>query len=609
MVRFSLRLKVLLLISVVTASTLAALLAVAVRIFTSDKVADIRSTGVSLVQSLATQGRIELESVINSLRPVMAGYRPEEGRLSQEALYVLKQISVIQQFRVYKWNGATYDIAQEEPTTAAEALRLPVIDNPTLLSMSAEGIAVRGLGNPTQPLLLLSVRFGPRENPSHTMVLASLQGLRFLESVRSRSNYAIALLGQGASLITQNPRAEEGELPPFSEWETLPEMIRTKSPPGTADINNVTDDTLLLSQAPVGIGSLTVAAYVPKKQAMQAVSSFVKKAVAVFIILILLAFGIASLASGKITATLSSLTTASQKVALGEFNLQLQVESNDEIGVLARSFTTMAERLKYYVQEVAQKAQLETELNTARTVQETLFPPTEVREGDVEISGFYEPAGQCGGDWWHYCRVGTKVFFWIGDATGHGVPAALLTSAARSAAAVIELFPQVTPGQALQILNRAIHETSRGKLLMTFFVGCYDSATKKLTYANASHEPPILVHAAQDPITKKQLSFLNDVSGPRLGETLTAKFKEASLDIQLGDRIFFYTDGLSDLKDPAGNPWGERKFLKAIVQSFNAGGGATDCKSFMASEMLSYRQDAKLDDDVTYFCAKIGDAA
>src|SRR5690606_30411398 len=147
---------------------------------------------------------------------------------------------------------------------------------------------------------------------------------------------------------------------------------------------------------------------------------------------------------------------------------------------------------------------------------------------------------ECGGDWWSYSRIGNKIFLYIGDATGHGAPAALITSAATSAAAVMETMPDITPGRALTILNRAIHQTSKGSIMMTFFVASIDLDNNTFTYSSASHDPPYLLRRTGEKLGRKDLTPLNEVNGPRLGDRKDFIYDEASLEFNPGDLLFFY---------------------------------------------------------------------
>jgi phosphoserine phosphatase RsbU/P len=191
------------------------------------------------------------------------------------------------------------------------------------------------------------------------------------------------------------------------------------------------------------------------------------------------------------------------------------------------------------------------------------------------------------------------VYIWIGDATGHGAPAALITSAARSAAAVIESLPDVTPATAMTVLNRAINQTSKGQILMTFFIGAIDFEKGVFTYASASHDPPYLLKRTGEKLSRKDLKPLNDVNGPRLGEQKDFAYPETSVDFKAGDLLFFYTDGILDVQDLEGKKWGERVFLKSLVDSSNSQGEVRSKLDLIKSQIETFRSGATLIDDVT----------
>ena len=198
----------------------------------------------------------------------------------------------------------------------------------------------------------------------------------------------------------------------------------------------------------------------------------------------------------------------------------------------------MAAEIKRLLSETAEKARMESELKTAQVVQSTLFPTGDLVHSDLEIRGFYQSASECGGDWWFYSEVGSKVYFWIGDATGHGVPAALVTSAAKSAAGILEKFPDLPLDRVMELFNSAIYGTSHGTVMMTFFLGCFDRDSMQFEYCNASHDPPFLMRPQEGKkLKKKDLTPLMEKIGKRLGETPDSQYEKVSIDLSPGDRI------------------------------------------------------------------------
>lgn len=360
---------------------------------------------------------------------------------------------------------------------------------------------------------------------------------------------------------------------------------------------------MLVSFSRVGFGDLYVVSAVEKDKAMGAVQILMQRSLVFFVFLVSIASIIALFASSNLTFALTRLYEATQKIASGDFNIRVNVDSKDEVGVLADNFNVMAEEVSRLLDQTAEKARMESELNTARTVQETLFPPAKGQVGPLSVSGFYEPASECGGDWWYYCLIGDKVFLWIGDATGHGVPAALITAAARSASTIIQSM-NVTPQEALSLLNKSIYDVSKGQIMMTFFVASFDTKTFEFTYANASHESPFLIKQASEPLKKSLLIPLNEITNPRLGQSRETVYQEVKLQLEPNDTIFFYTDGIPDIKSPDGETWGERNFIKTLVSSFKDYPQPEVGVQRFVDQFSEYRKNSALVDDVTFFVVK-----
>lgn len=589
----------------ITAVTLALYLYVAIRIFRSDKLADVSFSSAAVAQALASQTRIELDSITSSLRLIVQGFDFKTNDLNQAAKALFKNEARVETLSIYRWGAnSAYEKVREiqQENLPPQPLQL---DAQQVLHISQQETYVDVLPSMDNKVVI-GVRFGKLDSPQHLVVIALVNAPAFSDSISKAGNYTNVLVGPHAKVLLANAKG----LPDFATWDLISDVQGSNVPPGTAEvIDNSSHRPILAAYAQVGFGKLMMLSFVPKKDALAAVSLLVTKSVLLFIALLSLTIIVALISSKQITQALSRLTEASQVVATGKFDIKINIDSNDEIGSLAKSFNSMAEKLSWYVVQVAEKAVLESELNTAKTVQDTLFPPEHSRLDSLEISGRYQPASQCGGDWWYYCRVGERIFMWIGDATGHGVPAALVTSAARSAASIIEIMPTISPGQALRMMNRAIHDTSKGKMLMTFFIASFDANTGELVYANASHEPPFLFRHSDATLKKQDLIPLNEVNDPRLGERSDSEYHEARIFIAPGDRIFFYTDGMPDIKNPAGESWGERTLVKNVITAFNQGRDTEIVATKLQQQINEFRGGTKLDDDVTFFVCQVGKAA
>src|SRR5690606_11851732 len=115
-------------------------------------------------------------------------------------------------------------------------------------------------------------------------------------------------------------------------------------------------------------------------------------------------------------------------IAQGNFDKRVKVKGHDEVGALSDSVNDMADKIVLYMEEMKEKARLENEVAVAQLVQSSFFPRSSLTSPDLQVFGHFEPASECGGDWWGIADHGDWRIFFIADATGHGVPAALLTA-------------------------------------------------------------------------------------------------------------------------------------------------------------------------------------
>jgi sigma-B regulation protein RsbU (phosphoserine phosphatase) len=328
-----------------------------------------------------------------------------------------------------------------------------------------------------------------------------------------------------------------------------------------------------------------------------------------FILLGLMAIGsailFAILFSKTITAPLNRLYKATRQVAEGNFELDLNVKNRDEIGALGHSFGVMSRKIVDLIQESVRKAHLESELAIASTVQQTLIPPNEFRNQNVLIRSHYQSANECGGDWWGFFGVGPRLCVMIADATGHGLPSALITASARSCFSVMHKLAQedpeftFSPGAMLSYANRVVHDAASGKIMMTFFTGVIDLQARQLTYASAGHNPPWLFTKEGDKFALKSLTAV----GQRLGEARdVAPYVEKTVPLTAEDVLFLYTDGLMEGKNLAGDQYGKKKVRKLVEGALPRGPEAL-IRDLMA-DFLNHNEGKTLDDDVTLAAVK-----
>jgi serine phosphatase RsbU (regulator of sigma subunit) len=210
------------------------------------------------------------------------------------------------------------------------------------------------------------------------------------------------------------------------------------------------------------------------------------------------------------------------------------------------------------VQEIHERGLVEQELGVARSIQLASLPKEVPELEGWQISPYYRPAREVGGDFYDFHllpegRLGVVV----GDATGKGVPAALIMS---TTCGMLQLAAQAldssSPGEVLERVN----ETLLARIPLNVFVTCFyailDPKRASLSYANAGHDLPYLQHGGHC----KELR----ARGMPLGLMSKMSYEEREASLGEGDSVLFYSDGLVEAHDPKGEMFGFPR-LRALV--------------------------------------------
>ncbi len=306
----------------------------------------------------------------------------------------------------------------------------------------------------------------------------------------------------------------------------------------------------------------------------------------------------------RISRPLKMLAWRADQIARGDLETRVEITSTDEIGMLGENFNYMADRLLILMRETAEKATLEKELEVARTIQETLVPPPDLVDRPfLKLAGYFMPASQCGGDWWtvHDMPDG-RILVVIGDVTGHGVPSAMITAAAKAACDVARASEgaQLTVGKLLEVMNRAIFESAKRKFVMTCFASILDPKAKTITYANAGHNFPYLFRPGAPDGQDFQVLMSR---GNRLGDLQESTYQEKTQALQANDVLVWYTDGIVECENERGEEYGEKRFRAAIRRAAN--GGPVEMRESVVGAANQYFGDRARKDDITMVFARV----
>lgn len=197
--------------------------------------------------------------------------------------------------------------------------------------------------------------------------------------------------------------------------------------------------------------------------------------------------------------------------------------------------------------ESLQKQKFEQELAIAKQVQETILPEGGFDIENIDIGTFYEPAKEVGGDFYDIIKLEDDRFWMIiGDVSNKGVPAAMVMA---STMAIIkaELYrdPGICPAQLMMKLNDILCKDvikSQG-MFVTLFIARFDLDDKKLAYCNAGHVQPLYWDIEENIVTELK------TGGTFVGQFADIPYQKGERSISKGDRLFAFTDGLTEAED------------------------------------------------------------
>ena len=587
---FSLRRKILILLIAVSLFSGLTFLVISINTFKTDKIAYIFETNNGIIVSVSEQIKNDIRVSTNEVKTLLLGMNQnEDGKVPKK---LLKE-SPIDSLQIYKIGSddslteysSMAKMGTENLGSVAQNIKDLIVKREKMLTVIGSHIVIGETVQMAEDKVLVIYFFKSKS----------------LDSFFSSEKSYLSFLVDAKGLVVKSDQAAEASY--VSEnFQASFKNIKSLSST-TLKIETPDYKKWLMTSVPLGYEDYYLVAMTDEDLAMSAVKSLTTKSVLIFALIFLLIVIIGVFTSNYLTSRLSMLTEATQKVIAGDYKFVVQTKGKDEITELANNFNQMTFEIVRLLGETAHKARMESELKTAKAVQETLFPPSEAIFPGLHIKGQYISASECGGDWWHYSENSDSISIWIADATGHGAPAALLTSAAKSAVTLIEKM-KVTPSEAMSLLNQAICSVSKENMMMTCFLGVFDKKTRLMKYVNASHEPPIIIKP-KDRIRKNDFIFLNDVADPRLGQSFGSIFKESSVQLESKDRILFYTDGIPDIQNAKQQNLGERGFLRLLSSSCNLKLNFVEFADDFTMSLAKYRQSSELIDDVTYCFTEI----
>ena len=314
----------------------------------------------------------------------------------------------------------------------------------------------------------------------------------------------------------------------------------------------------------------------------------------VFALIEALALVMAARLSKSVTASVTDLYDATQRIDRGDFDHRIRVERDDQLAGLGRSFNTMTGSLQRLLKEQKEKERLQNEISIAQEVQANLFPQKSCDLPNLDLHGVCRPARSVSGDYYDFLTFheeahngspagrDTGVAIALGDISGKGISAALLMATLHSAVRAYrfaseelvyaessvagltasrdssgdsgELFE--SPGKILALLNRHLYRSTQPEKYATLFLAHYDVRSARLTYSNAGQLPPLVLGV--DGAIRRL-----DCGGTVVGLMDGMRYEEDSFTMRSGDILVAYSDGVTEPENDFGD-FGEDRLVEVV---------------------------------------------
>lgn len=318
--------------------------------------------------------------------------------------------------------------------------------------------------------------------------------------------------------------------------------------------------------------------------------------IATFLIFIVIAAAVvlAVLRARKLTVPIIHLADAAGKLAQGDFDVTVNISTNDELQQLGDIFNQTGPKLKAM-------EKMKGSLELARAIQQNLLPKTAPKIEGFELAGNCKYCDETGGDYYDFVELTDlgpgRVGIALGDVTGHGIGAALLMATVRSilrsnahryGTNLITLF---------KVLNRHIESDTDYDKFITLFYGILDANQKSLVWVSGGHDPALLYHKYNGKIEELPNT------GMPVGITEDASFEQGGpVSLKAGDVVVIGTDGIWEAQNESGDMFGKERFHDIIKRESEK--SANEICSRIIDDVTNFSSTAPQLDDITLIVIK-----
>ena len=289
-----------------------------------------------------------------------------------------------------------------------------------------------------------------------------------------------------------------------------------------------------------------------------------------------------------------------QAMNKGAFDFATKPIDKDDLQQTIDNAIAEIEHERQLQKEHTQLESLKTDLNGAREIQQYIlpreFPPFPEVADKVDIYASMEAAKDIGGDFYDFFRLDDEhIAFTIADVCGKGIPAALFMAVSRTTIRSQAALHH-DPAECLTESNKMLVSYSVDCMFVTVFYGIYNIKTGLVTYSNAGHNEPCVVRS------NGEVEMIPRMKGSALGLIVRKPYLEDTLQLNPGDKLYMYTDGVNEAMNSSSEKFGNDRMMDIL-----RGTQTMDCRQTvdcMREGIRNFVGDAEQSDDITMLALK-----
>lgn len=315
-------------------------------------------------------------------------------------------------------------------------------------------------------------------------------------------------------------------------------------------------------------------------------------------LVMILLTGIAGvLLSRRLARPLVRLAEAAQSIAAGNFSYRVPVSGDREVRIVAKAFNQMVDSIQRHTLELQRETQLrerlESDYRIGAEIQRSLLPVGAPEVKGVDVVGWSEAAREVGGDFYDFRQLDVhRLGLALGDASGKGLPAALLVTECSSVMRALA-EERYSLGELLTKTNNAlVPRLSEAGNFVTLFLAEVNARRDKLFYTSAGHNPPLLA-----PKGTGEVRWLSCHDGVPLGIVAGGSYSNYEETLEVGDTVVVYSDGITDARNSKGDFYGKERLAEVLGK--NRALPAAELLETIVSDVRKFLGDREAADDMS----------